>query len=160
MQMLRVDTIGLMVNAVTKAFVLHAPQILAGSFDDELLKVSNANILWKVLKDFGRKHVYPHRSVLEVELQGHRTIHALMDAFWKAIIDRKDPNDLNSKRLTPYSGYVYSRISENYRRAAISSKMPTRYRELQLITDMVSGMTDTFAIELCKKLEMLGGRNA
>jgi dGTPase len=45
MQMLRVDTIGLMVNAVTKAFVAYANQILAGSFDDELLKVSAANRL-------------------------------------------------------------------------------------------------------------------
>jgi dGTPase len=160
MQMLRVDTIGLMVNAVTKAFVAYANQILAGSFDDELLKVSTANVIWKALKDFAKKHVYSHRSVLEVELQGHRTIHALMDAFWKAIIDRENPDDINSKRLTPYSGYVYSRISENYRRAAISSKMPMRYKELQLITDMVSGMTDTLAIDLCKKLETLGAGNA
>jgi dGTPase len=83
-----------------------------------------------------------------------------MDAFWKAIIDRENPDDINSKRRTPYSGYVYSRISENYRRAAISSKMPMRYRELQLITDMVSGMTDTFAIDLSKKLEALGGDHA
>lgn len=103
MQMLRVDTIGLMVNSITKAFVSNAPDILAGRFDQELLKVSEANALWSALKDFARKHVYSHRSVLEVELRGHRTIHALMDAFWKAIIDRKDPDNINSERNTPYS---------------------------------------------------------
>lgn len=159
MQMLRVDTIGLMVNSVTKAFVTNVPEILAGSFDQELLKVSEANVLWTALKDFAKKHVYSHRSVLEVELRGHRTIHALMDAFWKAIVDRKDPDSINSERNTPYSGYVYSRISENYRRVAALSNMPMRYRELQLVTDMISGMTDTFAIDLHKKLEELDGRS-
>ena len=29
-----------------------------------------------------------------------------------------------------------------------NNKMPMRYRELQLVTDMISGMSDSFAIAL------------
>ena len=72
-----------------------------------------------------------------------------MDMFWSAITDRADVTDLSSRR-PPLSGYVYSLISENYRRVAEgpNNKMPMRYRELQLVTDMISGMSDSFAIAL------------
>lgn len=76
-----------------------------------------------------------------------------MDMFWSAIVDRKDAGDLASKR-PPLPGYVYSRISENYRRIAEAptNRMPMRYRELQLITDMISGMSDSFALSLYEDL--------
>jgi dGTPase len=157
MQMLRVQAIGLMVNAVTAAFVANRDTILSGEFHGELLAVSESNALWKAFKGFGKKHVYSHRSVIEVELEGHRTIHALMDAFWEAIRHRGSDDFTATDRAPPYHAYVYSRISENYRRAAQMSDMPMRYRELQLMTDMVSGMTDSFAVELCRKLTSLKG---
>jgi dGTPase len=157
MQMLRVQAIGLLVNAVTAAFVANRDTILAGEFHGELLAVSGSNALWQALKVFAKKHVYSHRSVIEVELEGHRTIHALMDAFWQAIRHRGSDDFTATKGAPPYHAYVYSRISENYRRAAQMSEMPMRYRELQLMTDMVSGMTDSFAVELCRKLTSLKG---
>lgn len=152
-QMFRVTAIGAMVNAAIDTFVGNAPLIMKGEFDQELLAASKAGALWRALKRFASSHVYNHKSVLEVELEGHRTIHALMDMFWDAISKRDDPADLTSRR-SPLAGYVYSRISENYRRVAQadSNANPMRYRELQLITDMISGMTDSFAISLCADL--------
>jgi dGTPase len=157
MQMLRVQAIGLMVNAVTDAFVANRDIIMAGEFHGELLAGSRSEALWKALKGFARQHVYSHRSVIEVELEGHRTIHALMDAFWQAIRNRGSDSFTATRGAVPYDAYVYSRISENYRRAAEMSKMPMRYRELQLMTDMISGMTDSFAVELCRNLVSLRG---
>jgi len=158
MQMLRVRAIGALVPAATRVFVQHKDAILSGTFDNDLLAVSDGRVLWKALKEFAKAHVYKHRSVLEVELKGHQTIHALMDMFWQAIRDRADEYDLASKR-PPYSQYVYNRISENYRRIAEDSDngMPIRYRELQLITDMISGMSDSYAISLREELERLRG---
>ncbi|TCU74912.1 dGTPase [Bradyrhizobium sp. R2.2-H] len=157
MQMLRVQAIGLMVNAVTDAFVANHDTIMVGEFNGELLAGSRSDALWKAFKSFAKKHVYSHRSVIEVELEGHRTIHALMDAFWQAIRDRGSEDFTKTNGAAPYDAYVYSRISENYRRAAQMSKMPMRYRELQLMTDMISGMTDSFAVELCRDLVALRG---
>jgi dGTPase len=155
MQMLRVQAIGLMVNDVIEAFVDNQDAILSGAFNGELLAVSKSVGLWKALKAFAKKHVYSHRSVIEVELEGHRTIHALMDDIWEAINNRGSPDFTKTKDAPPFSAYVFSRISENYRRAAQRSNMPMRYRELQLMTDMISGMTDSFAVNLCRELSDL-----
>ncbi len=158
MQMFRVNAIGVMMEAATKAFADNLPAMMAGTFDQELMGESDAKRLWALLKQFAGKHIYPHRQVLEVELKGHQTIHGLMDIFWAAIVNRKDPLDIASKRTSPLHRYVYSRISENYRRVAESTdnRMPIRYRELQLVTDMMSGMTDSFAISLLKDLRERG----
>jgi dGTPase len=157
MQIFRVSAIGVMIVSATEAFVENLNSIMAGTFDKELMAVSKASGLWRLLKEFAGKYIYPHREVLEVELTGHQTIHGLMDIFWAAITRRQDPLDIASKRTSPLHSYVYSRISENYRRVAEGSgPMPIRYRELQLMTDMVSGMTDSFAISLLKDLRARG----
>jgi dGTPase len=78
-----------------------------------------------------------------------------LDFFWVAISERKDPKDVSSDRKTPFASYAYSRISENYRRVFENknNSMPVRYKELQLMTDMISGMTDSFALSLLEDLE-------
>jgi dGTPase len=153
LQMFRVDAIGFLVRGATAAFVENFDKIISGSFEIELLDTSTGRALWKCLKRFAKKYIYNDRSVLEVELKGHRTIHALMDIFWQAIVRREDSALLTSARA-PFEQYVFSRISENYRRVATAeSNMPMRYRELQLLTDMISGMTDTYAVELLADLE-------
>lgn len=152
MQMYRVDAIGRMVRCAVESFVANKDTIMTGAFDGELMGSCKAKALWDSLKRFAKQHVYGHQRVLEVELEGHRTIHALMDMFWMAVTEREDPTDLKSRR-PPLQSYVYSRISENYRRVAESDVgMPMRYRELQLITDMISGMSDSFAIALHEDL--------
>jgi dGTPase len=82
-----------------------------------------------------------------------------MDYFWTAITDREDPDNPASRRRTPFSRLVYERISENYKRVFEQPDktvaLPMRYRECLLLTDMVSGMTDRFAVELCAELTEL-----
>jgi len=156
MQRFRVEAIGKMVAAATKAFCENQESCLMGECVSPLLELSDAAHLRDSLQEFARKHAYNHRSVLEVELQGFNILQDLMDMLWVAIVDRKDRSDLSSKRLDPFSRYAYSRISENYRRVFESPTniMPTAYKEAQLLTDMISGMTDSFALslhsELCK----------
>jgi len=157
LQMFRVAAIGKMIRAATDAFVANYDDLMLGKFEGELLAASDAAPLWKALKAFAKSHIYNHRQVLEIELQGHQTIHGLMDILWSAISEREKPEEIDSRR-PPLSSYVYSRISENYRRVATSkyNGMPLRYRELQLMTDMVSGMTDTFAVSLLEDLRQRG----
>jgi dGTPase len=50
-------------------------------------------------------------------------------------------------------------ISDNYRseleEGAYDTSLPHRYREVQLLTDMISGMTDGFVMDLFRDLEPL-----
>ena len=160
-QKFRVHAIHLMVSAVVEAFGENYESIMNGSFSEELIKVSKAGKLCSALKKFDRENAFSHKEVLEIELNGYNTLNRLMDYLWIGISDRKKYVELNSDRRSPFSAYVYSRISKNYKRIfenAIteyheSQKLPIRYREMQLLTDMASGMTDQFCIDLYNDLD-------
>jgi dGTPase len=162
MQRFRVFAIGAMVKAVTETFRKYEKDFVAGTVDVPLLEKSPAEQLRKALKKFSFKHAYTHRTVLQVELQGYNVIRGLMNLFWAAIVDREEPLDPASKRKQPFTRYVYGRISENYRRifenpSESDLKLPLRYRECLLLTDMISGMTDSFAVDLYEELLGLQG---
>ena len=156
MQKLRTHAIHIMVVAVVKAFKEKYNEICSGTFDNELIQVSEASSLCRALKKFDRENAFNHRSVLELELGGYNTINRLMDLLWIGITERENFKDVESRRRTPFARYVYSRISKNYRRVFEGDlerhhskcELPIRYREMQLLTDMVSGMTDRFCIDL------------
>ncbi len=155
MQMFRVYAIGEMVRDVKDAYTDQKDNIMAGDLKSDLLTVSRSSKLCELLKKFDKEHAYVHRSVLEVELTGYNTIRGLMDFLWEAIHQRKGPENLGSRRSTPFAAYAYNRISENYRRIFEndSNPLPVRYKELQLLTDMISGMTDSFALSLYDELK-------
>lgn len=155
MQMFRVYAIHAMVVEVKEEFLKNFDFIMEGRFDSDLMGCSRAKILCEELKTFDRANGYNHKSVLSLELKGYNTLKNIMDILWKAIIDREDITKLKKKRKNPLSAYVYSRISENYRRIFEDDKndLPIRYKEAQLLADMVSGMTDSYAISFYNDLK-------
>jgi len=161
MQRFRVYAIHEMVQASIKAYRVRASDIEAGRLTTDLLGVSDAAEFRRALKDFDTEHAYRHRSVLALEAIGTKTIWGLMDILWAAITEREDEGELGSRRNSPFLSYAYQRISENYRRIFENPKneMPIRYREAQLLTDMISGMTDTFALDLLKDLNQYADRD-
>jgi len=158
MQRFRVFAIGTMVRAATKTFIEKQSEFVYGTADESLLAGSEVELLRKLLKEFGLKHGYTHRSVLKIELDGYNVLRSLMDMLWAAIVDRENDDDAGSDRVHPFSRYVYLRISENYRRVFEHpsddvAMLPMRYRECLLLTDMISGMTDSYAINLHAELK-------
>lgn len=160
MQHFRTKAIHILVCAVLKSFSENYKQIMDGTFSASLVDLSAGSNLCKALKHFDRENAYKHRSVLEIELNGHNVIHRLMDFLWQGISHRAQFSCVESRRTNPFAEYVYNRISRNYRRV-FEGKInfsyehdthPVRYRELQLLTDMVSGMTDQFCIDLYNDL--------
>lgn len=155
MQYLRAGAISQMVKAVLKAIQERFDSLADGTFEGDLLDSSEASLLRKLLKDFLGQVAFSHRSVLEIELRGAMIIEQLMDRLWVAITDRTNRSNTKSGRTNPLSRYTYGRISENYRRIfeQPDSGLPIRYREAQLLTDMISGMTDSFALTLHRDLK-------
>jgi len=116
-QMFRVFAIGNMVSSAIAAFIEKQSDIEAGDLKEDLISVSSAALLCKKLKGFAFANAYKHRSVLELELEGHKVIHSIMDMLWPAIVSRGDPvKDTKGHPGTPFEKYAYGRISENYRR--------------------------------------------
>lgn len=163
MQRFRVFAIHEMILESIAAFRKHETAILENKFNASLLsEESDAGKLCEALKNFSNTRAYQHYSVLEAELAGYNAIIGLMDFFWVAIKDRERPEDPKSRRCSPFTRYVYKKISENYRRifenpTKKDKKLPLWYRECLLLTDMISGMTDSFAIELYRDLSKIKG---
>lgn len=162
MQRFRVFAINELVKTATQTFVKNEEALLCGDFETSLMEKSRGEKLRNLLKEFSYRHAYTHPSVLKVELEGYNVIRGLMDLYWAAVVDRKDPLKPDSDRSHPFSRYVYWRISENYRRVFEKpikevSEMPIRYRECQLLADMLSGMTDSYAVDLYRDLLSMRG---
>jgi dGTPase len=160
-QMFRVKAIHWMIASVVEVFVNNFDAITRGEFAGDLIAGSRAAKLCAELKRFDRENAFAHRSVLEIELHGFNIINRLMDYLWIGITQRRCYEEPASPRVTPFARYVYSRISRNYRRVFEGDlqtygqfeSLPLRYREMQLLTDMISGMTDQFCIDLLRDLE-------
>lgn len=168
MQIFRSNAITAMVSSVLTQFNDGYDDIMTKGLSTSLLEVSTAGNFVKSMKTFDFLHAYKHRGVLELELQGHNTIHSLMDLLWRGISERKSFGDVSSERTSPFAKYAYGRISENYRRvfetesvkiAGLQSPLPIRYRELQLLCDMIAGMTDQFALDLLTELKKLNAES-
>lgn len=162
MQIFRANAITAMVAANIKCFTESYDAIMSSGLDQPLLDMSLAAPFADSLKSFAFKNAYKHREVLKIELNGFNTLHGLMDMLWRGITEREDFSNPGSDRTSPFTRYAYSRISENYRRVfegkgsakrTSDEALPIRYRELQLLTDMVAGMTDQYAIDLHNELK-------
>jgi dGTPase len=117
---------------------------------------SEESRLCAALKAFAKTHAYRSTTVLGVELKGANVICYLMDKMWLAISDRKDFGKLDARREGPLSSFVYSLISDSYRwhfERRDCKGIGVRYRELQLLSDMISGMTDGYALDTYEKLK-------
>lgn len=157
-QRFRAEAMTAIVSSTILAFEQYYDDIMNGDMKERLITVSRARSLVDALKKFDLTYAYRDQKVLELELRGNHTLHALMDALWVGISQRAKyevtSDGFKARRGLPFAQYAYGRISENYRRVfeADSESLPIRYRELRLLTDMVSGMTDGYALELKNQL--------
>lgn len=161
MELFRVYAIREMINSVYSKFRKELPTIMEGGWDKELITESDAGALCEGLKTFAQKNAYSNRSVLEIELQGYYVLRGLMDIFWSAI-ERCATDEEKRAKQDPLNEYVFSRISDSYKRVfgKSSKTLPLRYRQYQLLTDMVAGMTDSYAVELYEDLRSRHGKPA
>ena len=126
---------------------------------EDVMPLMKKNPLCDALKGIAGRYGFVHPEVLRSEALGAAAIDSLMSTFWQAIHNRELPADLMSTRLEAGDRYAFSLISPNYlesacreAEAAGPGKRVGRYHELRLLTDMVSGMTDGFALDTWRDL--------
>jgi dGTPase len=150
----RTAAIGILVSDARQTFRARYDDIMAGTYMGELVKDGSTNALLKLLKkDIGAARVYTTSSTLKLELMGREVICDLMDTFWEGA--QKIGLDGTTERS--FSGKIAALMSSNYKRVFSHyvgrSGLPEDYHRLQLVTDYVCGMTDTFAKELHSELK-------
>ncbi len=116
--------------------------------------------LCKKLKKIARQHAFSSVGVTRIEANGAEALSQLMSFFWEAITQREHREKLDSRRCER-AAYGWALLSDNYKEvasksfSAATSDLKT-YHECRLLTDMVSGMTDGFAMALRDSLKAEG----
>jgi dGTPase len=140
----RAITVGAMIQASVKAFEDNYEGLMNGTFDEELTAKIELSKELKAFKSLAKEKVYSARPVVEIEACGFEVIGGLLDAFVEAI---------NAKAKKLDTGKVRTRT--------LLSLMPksttdlgelSSYERVLLATDFVSGMTDTFAVDLYQRI--------
>lgn len=150
---LRAKAINDLVNDVAKIFVENEKEILKGSYNKELISMIEKFKHLKKIENVSVQRIYRHRSVVEREVAGYEVLGGLLDTF-----------------ITAYNETIYSKITPKNR--AVINLIPKRffydeksnfelYDRLLRIIDFVSGMTDSYAVSIYRKIKGIslpGGR--
>jgi dGTPase len=150
-QAFRTAVIARVVPAVLEEFQTNYGAIMSGAYDGELVQRCRAAPLVTACKRYAARSIYSAPQTLQLELMGRRVVCDLMDLFWEAasVCD-------GSSLTKTFAGKCYALLSANYRsvfeKALERSSLPANYCRLQLVTDYVCGMTDTFACTLHRRL--------
>ena len=148
---LRAVAINELVNELAKVFLDEEKNILSGRFENELIsQIKRANAL-KRIKDISVAKIYKSRSVVEREVAGYEVLGGLLDTF----IDSY--NEAYEGKISSKNKSVFALIP-----GRIGDDIPDDlYLRLLRIIDFVSGMTDSFAVSLFRKIKGIslpGGR--
>lgn len=143
----RTAAISVMVKDAFNVFSTRYDKIMHGQFLGVLLKESESGELARCLRKIGVNYVYPTRSTLTLELMGRQVIGDLMDIFWEGVAALPTTGQ---PKTSEFSGKVAALLSANYCRvfrhfAVKKSGLPEEYHRFQLLTDYISGMTDSYA---------------
>lgn len=147
---LRAKTINSLVKKLSSIFLQYEAEILRGEFDKSLISQLDVYGELEEIKLITRKYVYHSQQVLKVESAGFNVIARLLDLFINAVNEAYAANNDSSLNyyhskmlceLLPAQYLGRNRIPDN-----------DLYLRILRICDFVSGMTDTYAISLHRKL--------
>lgn len=143
---LRAAAIGALVDAAARAFVEHEPEIAAGTFDDELVaRIPQANAL-KEIGRFAMDHLYTARPVVEIEAAGFEVLGGLLDTFVGAVEEVA-----THPRASARSRTLLQLVPDQFLGPGRKPDADP-YLRLLGITDFISGMTDSYAVALFKRV--------
>lgn len=165
-QNFKVAAQGMMFNEVVKMFKLKYEDIMHGRYGiKNLLEESEVSNLVEEMKRLAIKYCYTNKEVLTLELVGDKVINGLLDMFVNSLA-RHNKKVKTKKR----EGKLYYLISDNFKYVccldeknnlnrkkdelikSINFEDVDTYNKLLLITDFISGMTDSYAVNLYKEL--------
>lgn len=134
---LRAKAINKLVLETTELFLDKEDDLLSGTFDADLISFSSYYDCLQNIKDKTIKEVFRNPDIVKIEIAGNEVIKNLFDKLVDELL-QKNQQKSNFQYILP----------AKYRPKSGASL----YDNLMLITDYISGMTDTFATELYQQL--------
>lgn len=146
LEYLRAKAIGNLLEGAATVFLENEDAILDGRFDDELLQHASAAAPLQAVLKLAKEKIYTAQPALEIETAGFEVLGSLLDLFTRAV--------------EAHCGF--GRTSSRER--MLLKQLPTQflghdgqpdadpYVRLLKVADFVSGMTDSYAVDLYRKL--------
>lgn len=148
-QKFRIHTQRIMIEEIINSFVEKYDQIMNGELEEEIIDISKASDIRKAYKKLQYK-VFEDKNIVKKEIAGWEAIYGLLKIFTKASESPNFKPDGNT-----YESRLYKMISSSHR--IVFEKVETykneEYKKLQLIVDFITGMTDSYAINLYQELK-------
>ncbi|WP_233236353.1 deoxyguanosinetriphosphate triphosphohydrolase [Bordetella sp. LUAb4] len=141
----RAKTIGKLIDDVVDQFEASLPGMLDGSFDRELVIGIPRAEAFRRFKDVARERVYRHQAVLEIEACGFEVISGLLSAFLGAVEDNAARGEKGQSVRTRTLLHLMPGTRSDF--AALRP-----YERALCVTDFISGMTDTYAVEFYQRI--------
>lgn len=145
---------GLMIDAVYSSFDNNYEDIMNERFEGELLDSSSASEIMKILRKIEQENIYYSNQILDNKTRAYAVITKLLETYVPVAINWTE----NDKGKDTAENLLYLSLSKNYRYICeIANKKATTeelklYNKLLLVTDQISGMTDTHALTVYKKI--------
>jgi dGTPase len=136
---LRARAIGNLIAAALDVFREHYDEIMAGRFERDLAGASRFAPQLKAIGTLSRERIYATPSVLQIEAAGFEILGGLLGKIVPALA--KADNE-----RTPADRKIAQIIPRQFARGT------TTYARLLGATDYISGMTDSFALTLFRRL--------
>ncbi len=162
--LLRAKLITPLVKHVANIYVQNHQEIFDGSFNAALLEYDTKSEYYKaikVLQAVSVRHIYTHKEVLQLELQGYAIINGLFESykplleldakkFEKVLQDKKIECFVAMRLIKRISAKQITAYKEDVKKLDRSDEERYRllewYYRVRLIVDYISGMTDDYAL--------------
>ena len=143
---LRAKAIQSLLVELQETFLAHENEILAGQFTKSLISQSPSAKHLQALKDIAIQKVYCDRSVIEIEAAGFEVADGILETFFFSVVDVMEHTASNAspqsrKLLQLLPSQFKPNVEEGY------------YTNVLKILDFFSGMTDSYATSLYKKIK-------
>ncbi len=139
---------------VVFSFSKNYREIMKGTYKNDLFVTGFHRYSIKILKGAMVKFAFNSPEILKLELAAKKIISSLLKDFVYAVIHWEDADD--NYKLSKAQKKLISIISENYRNdykhSCTEDYRMNLYLRFLMVTDYISGMTDSFAKNLYQEL--------
>lgn len=147
LEYLRAKAIGRLLESAAAVFLENEEAILSGDFDDELLEQSPIAVPLQAVLKLAKDTIYTARPALEIETAGFEVLGALLGLFTQAVEARAGHG-----RFTTRERMLLKLLPTQFLDHDGEPSADPYIRLLQ-IADFVAGMTDSYAVDMYRKLK-------
>lgn len=146
---------GAFLGAATDSFIENYHDIMAGEYKYEVLFNTKVYPLLKTMQEIAYKYAFISKPILMLEVKAASIFDFLLGRFVNSFLYYDTP--LWNKKKTAVDEKIVMLTSENYKKlyhtfSAGKSEEEKLYLRLLLVTDYISGMTDSYAARMYEEM--------